>query len=173
EVRAAARAALATVAEREGAHPARGFLALADAREAQRKRRRDDALAFADQAAKAFRAAGWRIDEAFGLELAGRTADAVALFRAIGATGEVRRLTETAKAAPRRRGEATLTVREREIAELVAGGQATRAIADALVISERTVETHIASIYRKLGVSNRAALARLLDEAGAPITPTK
>ncbi|MBV8581206.1 MAG: AAA family ATPase [Candidatus Eremiobacteraeota bacterium] len=173
EVRAAARAALMAVAERDGAHPARGFLALADAREAQRKRRRDDALAFADQAAKAFRAAGWRIDEAFALELAGRTADAVALFRTIGATGEVRRLTETAKAAPRRRGEATLTGREREIAELVAAGQATRAIADALVISERTVETHIASIYRKLGVANRAALARLLDEAGAPTTPTK
>ncbi|MDQ6941833.1 MAG: hypothetical protein M3169_04860 [Candidatus Eremiobacteraeota bacterium] len=28
------------------------------------------------------------------------------------------------------------------------------------------METHIAAIYRKLGVSNRTALARLLDETG-------
>ena len=166
DVRAAARDALAIVAAHEGALPARGFLALADAREALRRRRRDDAIALADSAVDAFRTAGWRVEEAFALELAGRTADAVALFRAIGAVGEVRRLTETGIAAPRRRGESTLTVREREIAALVAGGRATRAIADALVISERTVETHIAAIYRKLGVSNRTALARLLDESG-------
>jgi DNA-binding CsgD family transcriptional regulator len=164
--RAAARAALAIVAAHDGAFPARGFLALADAREALRRRRREDAVALAEVAVDAFRTAGWRVEEAFALELAGRTADAVALFRTIGATGEVRRLTETGASAPRRRGESTLTVREREIAALVAAGRATRAIADTLVISERTVETHIAAIYRKLGVSNRTALARLLDEAG-------
>jgi DNA-binding NarL/FixJ family response regulator len=165
--RAAARDALAVIAARDGALPARGFLALADAREALRRRRRDDAVKLAESAAEAFRTAGWRAEEAFALELAGRTADAVALFRAIGAIGEVRRLTETGVAATRRRGESTLTAREREIAALVVAGHATKAIADALVISERTVETHIAAIYRKLGVSNRNALARLLDEAGA------
>ena len=165
EVRAVAREALATVAARDGAWPARGFLAMADAREAVRRRRRDDAVAFAEAAVEAFRTAGWRVEEAFALELAGRTAEAVALFREIGATGEVRRLTETA-AAPRRRGESTLTAREREIAGLLVAGHTTRAIAEALVISERTVETHIAAIYRKLGVANRTALARLLDEAG-------
>jgi DNA-binding NarL/FixJ family response regulator len=165
-VRAAARDALAIVAAHDGAFPARGFLALADAREALRRRRRDDAVAFAEAAADAFRTAGWRVEEAIALELAGRTADAVALFRAIGATGEVRRLTETGAAARRRRGESTLTAREREIAALVVAGRPTRAIADALVISERTVETHIAAVYRKLGVSNRTALAQLLDQAG-------
>ena len=46
-------------------------------------------------------------------------------------------------------------------------GRSTRAIAAALVISERTVETHIAAIYRKLGVSTRGELARLLDEAAS------
>jgi ATP/maltotriose-dependent transcriptional regulator MalT len=168
DVRAAAREALAAIAQRDGAWPARGFLALADAREALRRRRRDEAVALADAAIEAFRTAGWRVDEAFALEAAGRTAEAVALFRKMGALGEVRRLTETAAAAPRRRGESTLTAREREIAGLVVTGHATRAIADTLVISERTVETHIAAIYRKLGVSNRTALARLLDEAGAP-----
>ena len=146
--------------------PARGFVALADAREALRRRRRDEAAAFAETAVAAFRSAGWRVEEAFALEVAGRTAEAVALFREIGAVGEVRRLTETGDAGQRRRGESTLTAREREIAALVARGQATRAIADTLVISDRTVETHIAAIYRKLGVANRTALARLLDETG-------
>jgi DNA-binding NarL/FixJ family response regulator len=167
DVRAAARDALAVIAVRAGAFPARGFLAVADAREALRRRRREEAVALAESAAEAFRTAGWRVEEAFALEIAGRTAEAVALFRRIGALGEVRRLTETGTAAPRRRGESTLTAREREIAGLVVTGQATRAIADALVISERTVETHIAAIYRKLGVSNRTALARLLDETSA------
>ncbi|HYW54997.1 MAG TPA: AAA family ATPase [Dongiaceae bacterium] len=167
EVRAVARAALAVIAAHDGAFPARGFLALADAREALRRRRRDEAIAFAETAVDAFRTAGWRVEEACALELAGQTADAVALFRAAGAAGEVRRLTETGTAAPRKRGESTLTAREREIAALVVAGQATRAVADALVISERTVETHIAAIYRKLGVSNRTALARLLGDAGA------
>ncbi|HEY6236599.1 MAG TPA: LuxR C-terminal-related transcriptional regulator, partial [Candidatus Elarobacter sp.] len=166
DVRAAARDALATIAARDGALPARGFLALADAREALRRRHRDDAVALAENAVEAFRTAGWRVDEAFALELAGRNADAVALFREIGALGEVRRLTETEVTAPRRRGESTLTAREREIAGLVVTGHATRRIADTLVISERTVETHIAAIYRKFGVSNRTALAQLLDEAG-------
>ena len=155
------------IAAHDGAFPARGFLALADAREALRRRRRDEAIAFAETAVDAFRTAGWRVEEACALELAGQTADAVALFRAAGAAGEVRRLTETGTAAPRKRGESTLTAREREIAALVVAGQATRAVADALVISERTVETHIAAIYRKLGVSNRTALARLLGDAGA------
>jgi|GEM_PF-716596 len=166
DARAAARHALAIIAARDGAFPARGFLALADGREAMRRRRRDEAVAAAKAAVAAFRTAGWRVEEAFALELAGRTADAVALFRAVGAIGEVRRLTETGVAAPRRRGESTLTAREREIAALVVAGRATRVIADTLVISQRTVETHIAAIYRKLGVANRTALARLLDETG-------
>src|SRR6202163_2807358 len=166
DVRAAARDELAVIAARNGAFAARGFLALADAREALRRRRREEGIALAETAIEAFRTAGWHVEEAFALELAGRTADAVALFRAIGAIGEVRRLTETGTAAPRRRGESTLTAREREIATLVVAGRPTRAIADALVISERTVETHIAAIYRKLGVSNRTALAQLLGEAG-------
>jgi DNA-binding CsgD family transcriptional regulator len=166
KLRAMARAMLSAAADYPGAVAARGFLALADAREALRKRRREDVVALAGAAVEAFRAVGWRTEEAFALEVAGRTADAVALFRAIGAIGEVRRLTEIAKA-PRRRGESTLTGREREIAGLVVAGRATRAIATTLVISERTVETHIASIYRKLGVSTRAELSRLLGETAS------
>lgn len=165
KLRAAARATLAAAAELPGAQAARGFLALTDSREALRKRRADPRAA-ATAAVAAFRAAGWRTEEAFALETAGRTAEAVALFRAIGAVAEVRRLTKTA-GAPRRRGESTLTLREREIAGLLAGGRATKDIAAKLVISERTVESHTAAIYRKLGVSTRADLARLLKEAAS------
>ncbi|MFD2685666.1 helix-turn-helix transcriptional regulator [Streptomyces phyllanthi] len=57
---------------------------------------------------------------------------------------------------------ATLTAREREIAELVALGLTSRAIADRLVLSHRTVETHVSRALRKTGVPSRAALASLV-----------
>jgi len=62
----------------------------------------------------------------------------------------------------RRRGDASLTPREREVAALVVSGRSARAIGTELVISERTVETHVAAIYRKLGVDNRSELAECL-----------
>ena len=167
-VRARARELVSVVAAREGARAAQGALALLDARDALRHRRRDECIALAERAVEAFRAAGWTLEEAYALELAGRVADAVAIFRRIGAAAEVRRNTETGVTAVRRRGESTLTGREREIAGLVVAGHQTRAIAETLVISERTVETHIAAIYRKLGVSNRRALETLLAESAAP-----
>jgi DNA-binding CsgD family transcriptional regulator len=58
---------------------------------------------------------------------------------------------------------ALLTPREQEIAVLVATGRRSRAIADELFVSHRTVETHLARIYRKLNVSSRTALAHLLQ----------
>lgn len=166
-VRARARELVATVAALDGARAAKGALALLDAREALRRRRREECTALAETAAGEFRAAGWRLEEGYALELAGQVADAVALFRRIGATAEVRRNTETGLPVARRRGESTLTGREREIAGLVVAGHPTRAIADTLVISERTVETHIAAVYRKLGVSSRRALETLLADSAA------
>jgi DNA-binding CsgD family transcriptional regulator len=166
-VRERARSLLAEIAERDGALPARGFLALADARSAARARRRDEAQAHAENAAAAFREAGWVLDEAFALEAAGQTAAALAAFERAGALAEVRRLAATDGARVRRRGEATLTTRESEIASLVAADRPVRAIAELLVISERTVETHVAAIYRKLGVTSRRELAELLGRAGA------
>ena len=52
-----------------------------------------------------------------------------------------------------------LTAREREIASLVASGLSNRAIADRLVISERTAQNHVQHILGKLGFANRAQIA--------------
>jgi ATP/maltotriose-dependent transcriptional regulator MalT len=52
-----------------------------------------------------------------------------------------------------------LSAREREVLELVAAGCANRDIAETLVISIRTVESHVASLCGKLGVRTRAQAA--------------
>lgn len=56
------------------------------------------------------------------------------------------------------------TLREREIASLVADGHTNRAIAERLTLSERTVEVHIANLFAKLNVSSRTQLARVVLE---------
>jgi DNA-binding NarL/FixJ family response regulator len=49
------------------------------------------------------------------------------------------------------------------VAELAAGGMTNREVAAALVLSEHTVESHLSSAYRKLGVRSRTELAAKLD----------
>lgn len=56
-------------------------------------------------------------------------------------------------------GAAALTPRQRQICELAAVGKGNRAIAQELFLSIKTVETHLAAGYRKLGVNTRAELA--------------
>ncbi|WP_107069325.1 helix-turn-helix transcriptional regulator [Streptomyces durhamensis] len=61
-----------------------------------------------------------------------------------------------------------LTAREREIADLASTGMTNAGIATTLFLSVRTVETHLRQVYRKLGVSNRAALTRrMLDDTAS------
>jgi DNA-binding NarL/FixJ family response regulator len=65
----------------------------------------------------------------------------------------------------RARGSAgVLTEREAEIAALIARGLSNRSIAEKLVLSARTVETHVANAMGKLGFSSRAQLAAWATE---------
>ena len=125
--------------------------------------------------------AGMRIDTQLGARpnvARGR----LGLARALAETGERRRAVELARAAAaeaRRldmpgllraadtflaevaaRTDDPLTPREREIADLVAQALTNRAIADKLVLSERTVESHVRRILAKTGLTTRTELAR-------------
>ena len=59
-----------------------------------------------------------------------------------------------------------LTAREREVTILVAQGKSNQTIADALVITKRTVETHIGNIMFKLGCTSRTQIAVWAVETG-------
>lgn len=63
---------------------------------------------------------------------------------------------------------ATLTEREREVLDLLVLGHTNVEIASLLFLSSRTVETHRASIQRKLGVKSRADLVRFALGRGGP-----
>jgi DNA-binding CsgD family transcriptional regulator len=98
---------------------------------------------------------------------AGSTAEASALareaaaeFRRLDMPGPLRRadallaaLTAAARAAD------PLSAREREVAGLVAQALSNRQIAERLVLSERTVESHVRSILGKLGFTTRTEIA--------------
>jgi predicted ATPase/DNA-binding CsgD family transcriptional regulator len=59
-----------------------------------------------------------------------------------------------------------LSAREREVALLVAQGQSNRAIAEHLVLSERTVEGHVRNVLAKLGFNARAQIAAWVVQSG-------
>ncbi|MFE1322065.1 AAA family ATPase [Kitasatospora phosalacinea] len=75
---------------------------------------------------------------------------------------------ETAEQAPPETAPhlALLTGRERQITALAVEGARTREIADRLFLSPRTVDAHLAKVYRKLGVTSRTALGALLAAEG-------
>jgi two-component system, NarL family, response regulator YdfI len=54
---------------------------------------------------------------------------------------------------------APLTPREVAVLAAVASGKRSRVVASDLGVTEATVKTHLHSIYRKLGVSNRVGAA--------------
>ena len=63
--------------------------------------------------------------------------------------------------APRRSPTRGLSAREREVLQLLAQGLATKQIARSLGVAERTVKFHVASIFAKLGATNRAQAVAL------------
>ena len=64
-----------------------------------------------------------------------------------------------------RSGADSLTPSERRVAELAAGGQTNREIAQTLFVTEKTVETHLGRAFRKLDVTSRRQLPDVLSHA--------
>jgi DNA-binding NarL/FixJ family response regulator len=80
-----------------------------------------------------------------------------------------RLITEFAAAAPQPTKQAALadlSEREREVLVLVARGLSNGEIADALMVGEATVKTHVSNVLGKLGLRDRVQAAIFAYEAG-------
>ncbi|BBF99772.1 MULTISPECIES: helix-turn-helix transcriptional regulator [Pseudonocardia] len=142
--------------------------------------------AHATAAARAGTAAGARLDRvAADLAVAGARLDAADVAAAAAAAhhraGERRRSASSAARATELAGTCgartpaldrlvrpRLTTREREIAEIAAEGASNAEVARRLVLSVRTVETHLAHAYAKLGIGGRAGLPTALPAPDRP-----
>jgi DNA-binding CsgD family transcriptional regulator len=108
-----------------------------------------------------------------------------ALYRAVDLAEEMgmERLRERARqelvlagGRPRRvrvTGPRSLTAAQHQVARLAAAGRTNRQIAEELFVTIKTVETHLAAVYRKLGIATRDELAdRLGASAGQALPAT-
>lgn len=113
----------------------------------------------------------------------GRQSDAVRalhrahdLFRASGAAGwgavAARHLRQSGEFLADGPGDrlTTLTPQESRVAQLVATGSRNREVAATLFVTPKTVEHHLAAVYRKLGVRSRTELTRLLADRGESVS---
>jgi class 3 adenylate cyclase/DNA-binding CsgD family transcriptional regulator len=85
-----------------------------------------------------------------------RRAEAVEALSRLGSAGK--------RAAAAASGPGSLTTREREVAGLAAAGLSAKEIGERLFIGERTVESHLARAYAKLGVRSKVELVRRAAE---------
>ena len=135
----------------------RAYLALV---RCDRARRASKSHAACASRGRGFSSAGLPYYEALALERCGCEKQALDIYRRIGDERDARRLAAEIDPMNRRgRRAAELTAREREIADLIAEGNSNRVIAEKLVLSQRTVETHVTSIFSKLEISARAEVA--------------
>ncbi len=116
----------------------------------------------------------WRLRWGRSLgEASALAAEAASEFRRLAMPA---RASEAAKVAAditaRRRSASPLSAREEEVASLVAQALSNRQIADRLVLSERTVETHVHNILAKLNFSTRAEIATWVLRASSASTTT-
>jgi class 3 adenylate cyclase/DNA-binding CsgD family transcriptional regulator/tetratricopeptide (TPR) repeat protein len=63
-------------------------------------------------------------------------------------------------------GVESLTPSERRVAQMAAEGSTNREIAQALFVTPKTIEVHLSSVYRKLGINSRSQLSGELAEPG-------
>jgi two-component system CheB/CheR fusion protein len=89
--------------------------------------------------------------------------------RALAETHDVTQLASRQKTAAQRIGR--LTPRERDVLDLVVQGRANKLIAEALQISQRTVENHRAAVMRRTGSRSLPDLIRLVMVAGDATLP--
>ncbi len=75
------------------------------------------------------------------------------------ASGEEAPEFDTAAKPMRERAAAALTLRQREVLDLLVKGKSNKEIARSLKLGEGTVKIHVAALFRNLGVENRAAAA--------------
>ncbi len=140
------------------------FVSLFDAFVAERLGQADEAAAMAERAVPGFASFGFRYEEGLALSLAGRKIEALQVFKEFGARPDVRRVRDALTPRNRQGRPANeLTAREAEVAHLVAAGLRNRTISERLNVSEKTVETHLASIFGKLSVKSRAEIAGRLE----------
>jgi DNA-binding CsgD family transcriptional regulator len=103
-----------------------------------------------------------------------RLTEGLEIARSCGATALVERGYEGLAAGgtrPRkilRSGVAELTASERRVAAMASEGMTNREIAEALVVTTKTVESHLGHAYRKLEIRSRRELARALASAPRP-----
>ena len=111
-------------------------------------------------------------DRGLAVDLFRQAADAYdrcgAIWRRDRSLTELRRLGAAGRrAAGEVRGPTSLTAREREVAGLAAAGYTAREIGERLFIGTRTVETHLGSVYGKLGIRSKRELVRRREELNA------
>jgi DNA-binding CsgD family transcriptional regulator len=88
------------------------------------------------------------------------------VFLELGAAPELARVDSLLRRRTASAGPGGLTAREVEVLQLVAAGLTNRAIAEQLVISEKTVARHVSNIFTKLGLSSRSAATAYAYEHG-------
>jgi DNA-binding CsgD family transcriptional regulator len=95
-------------------------------------------------------------------------------FEALGAPLWVERARAELARVPIKRGSGSaLTAAESRVADLVVEGKTNQEVAQALFVSEKTVEANLTRIYRKLGVRSRSELAARMRERQTGEAPAK